>query len=176
MSHSITTTTNGVFIVSPADQAPLTWELVVNNNASILDSFITTGGGTTIGSEITLINYPTNTIINSDGAGGLLLGSSGQCIIDVHGAITSVAGLVSNGLVQVNGNSRFYNTNSSAINTIIRGAVGQTGDLLNIQDSSSDVLVAVKANGNVVFGNLPTSPVGLSSGTLYNNFGVLCIV
>jgi len=42
MVHSITTTTNGVKEVSPADQQDDTWEYVINQNADVLDSFITT--------------------------------------------------------------------------------------------------------------------------------------
>jgi hypothetical protein len=42
--------------------------------------------------------------------------------------------------------------------------------------SAADFRAIETARGNVVFGNLPTSPVGLPTGAIWNNLGILTIV
>jgi hypothetical protein len=67
----------------------------------------------------------------------------------------------------------------------IRPTINQTGGANGITrglfvnptlTAAADFRAIETARGNVVFGNLPTSPVGLPTGAIWNNLGILSIV
>jgi hypothetical protein len=78
-------------------------------------------------------------------------------------------------------------TSGTAVTNIfsITGIINQTGGANGITrglyvnptlTAAADFRAIETARGNVVFGNLPTSPVGLPSGAIWNNLGILTIV
>jgi hypothetical protein len=67
----------------------------------------------------------------------------------------------------------------------IKGTINQTGGANGITrglyvnptlTAAADFRAIETARGNVVFGNLPTSPVGLPTGAIWNNLGMINIV
>jgi hypothetical protein len=68
-----------------------------------------------------------------------------------------------------------------AINTVINQTGGANGITRGLYvnptlTAAADFRAIETARGNVVFGNLPTSPVGLPTGAIWNNLGILTIV
>ena len=77
----------------------------------------------------------------------------------------SSGGYIQNGTaLQSNANFNIQSANTGSIGGIIRGAVGQTADLLQLQDSSGVILTAFQADGKLVFG-----PSGSQDTNLYRS-------
>lgn len=158
-------------------------------NANNSQFFLSYPAAKTLGANI--ITMSTTSVNNS-------IVTLDQCYFGINNGISTnfiYQNLATNRNVNLNlirqnsmaiGNNSVFNTNSTTItnNFIISQLNRFRGDIdLNFNNllncstiSSSGNLTINRSTGNIVFQNLPTTSVGLPSGSIWNNSGVLSII
>jgi hypothetical protein len=171
------------------------FKLDVNGTARVQSSVVLSNNGIyKFGPPAGLYATTDNGLTSNSGAGHLFLGyyNAGDT---AYIGTTVTLGRLSNvslsatanlqEMVRVTGN--FAPTSGTALFNALQltPTINQTGGANGITrglfvnptlTAAADFRAIETARGNVVFGNLPTSPVGLPTGAIWNNLGILTIV
>jgi hypothetical protein len=116
-------------------------------------------------------------------SGSVTLTASASRSWNVTGDKTNTSGVgsaffVTSGFAPTSGTGQY---NAQTINPTINQTGGANGITRGLYvnptlTAAADFRAIETARGNVVFGNLPTSPVGLPTGAIWNNLGMINIV
>jgi hypothetical protein len=109
----------------------------------------------------------TTDITLTNGQGDVAITSGTRTLVNVFRGFNPTSGTGVYNLLLLNGNIN----QTGGANGITRGLyVNPT------LTAAADFRAIETARGNVIFGNLPTSPVGLPTGAIWNNLGMINIV
>jgi hypothetical protein len=168
--------------------------LTVQNSSTTNLFTVLNNGDSTITGNLTLVESKIfslsgrATLVDTGGKTTFTLNQGGNTLgyalnLVASGFFSATSG--TGGHLRIQGNITPSSGTSVYNMLLLESTINQTGTATGITrglyvnptlTAAADFRAIETARGNVVFGNLPTSPVGLPSGALWNNLGMINIV